>query len=511
MALNKVIKIPSSNIYDADNPKVINNLVDKIEVSVRKGEINHEYNKIVYSNDFENENIFNSSAIQDDQDLVYKNYIGTTTQDVMVAFSYVFVEPIYGLIRVNLEKKGLDFAVDNFNISKDDDGNPEIMYSLYGNKIEGQVSNSVVLESNDRKINATYDYSQNQYSEKSNKLGVYELSSNDLSISNEEIINEHLYPSSFNCKASIEFYNNETIADPTIIEENEEVLILEFSVLIGAKTFKIGVSNYSWTNGWNPVGAQTTVPISGEYTNYLPKKVSISVYGNTTELDLTEQIYKIGNGENTYSFSGNELTQTSNTPSIQSTYQSIIDKWKNGLEIATLQCSVDNYYYTGYIPKTIDFFITTIQQMGGASYYLLNIRANLEYVFEVGDVCSILGGNMLINGVASDEGDYTAILSNPSEVPYSGEGFIDVRIIGKYTSVEGVPAISKDGTDSLPMLFNIGDWVSPYVYGANGQDKPMSVYRDGNPKNFVVVGNKITYDGVVMQTITLQEQPEQED
>lgn len=54
-------------------------------------------------------------------------------------------------------------------------------------------------------------------------------------------------------------------------------------------------------------------------------------------------------------------------------------------------------------------------------------------------------------------------------------------------------------------VFEIGDEVIPMVFGADGADRPMSRYRDGSDKVFVVVGTKFIYDGAVWQELTLQE------
>jgi hypothetical protein len=43
------------------------------------------------------------------------------------------------------------------------------------------------------------------------------------------------------------------------------------------------------------------------------------------------------------------------------------------------------------------------------------------------------------------------------------------------------------------------------VYGANGQDRPMSLYQNGSPKVFKVLGTNIFYDGAVWQELSLQE------
>lgn len=55
------------------------------------------------------------------------------------------------------------------------------------------------------------------------------------------------------------------------------------------------------------------------------------------------------------------------------------------------------------------------------------------------------------------------------------------------------------------MSFRLHDEVIPYVFGANGQDQPMSKNQNGTAKVFEVVGSNIIYDGAVWQELTLLE------
>lgn len=70
-----------------------------------------------------------------------------------------------------------------------------------------------------------------------------------------------------------------------------------------------------------------------------------------------------------------------------------------------------------------------------------------------------------------------------------------------YNTKEKVISIDK----SDKMCFHIGDEVVPMVFNYLGQDAPMSLYKDGSPKVFSVIGTKIFYDGAVWQELTLQE------
>jgi hypothetical protein len=76
--------------------------------------------------------------------------------------------------------------------------------------------------------------------------------------------------------------------------------------------------------------------------------------------------------------------------------------------------------------------------------------------------------------------------------------------ISDYYDEKGNKVISIDNSTGK-MCFRMYDIVEPYVCGANGQDKPLSRNKNGNPKQFQVLGVKPIYDGAVWQELTLQE------
>lgn len=78
------------------------------------------------------------------------------------------------------------------------------------------------------------------------------------------------------------------------------------------------------------------------------------------------------------------------------------------------------------------------------------------------------------------------------------------KIIENYKDGKETAVIRCSIPENLS-VFDIGDEVIPMVYGADGADRPMSRYRDGADKVFVVVGTKFIYDGAVWQELTLQE------
>jgi hypothetical protein len=112
-----------------------------------------------------------------------------------------------------------------------------------------------------------------------------------------------------------------------------------------------------------------------------------------------------------------------------------------------------------------------------------------ELLQDSGKVGEILITKHLGNNVLTEyqKGKETAILLCDISDYYdeSGEKVIDIK--------------------TEKMSFRLHDEVIPYVFGANGQDQPMSRYQDGLPKVFEVVGSNIIYDGAVWQELTLLE------
>lgn len=76
--------------------------------------------------------------------------------------------------------------------------------------------------------------------------------------------------------------------------------------------------------------------------------------------------------------------------------------------------------------------------------------------------------------------------------------------IGEYYNDGNELAISTKNND-LPMMFNIGDIVIPYIPTARGGTEPMSIKLDGTPKIFQVTQVRPYFDGACWQELQLQE------
>ncbi len=77
--------------------------------------------------------------------------------------------------------------------------------------------------------------------------------------------------------------------------------------------------------------------------------------------------------------------------------------------------------------------------------------------------------------------------------------------ISDYYEHDTAEKVISINSDDLPMYFMEHQQVVPYVRSTDGTDRPMSLYKDGTPKVFEVIGNEISYDGAVFQRISLIE------
>lgn len=143
----------------------------------------------------------------------------------------------------------------------------------------------------------------------------------------------------------------------------------------------------------------------------------------------------------------------------------------------------------------------------------ININGS-RFGIELNETTSVFGsGNFpyTIEGseIFQEENTYngkplnTEITNNLFSSYRNGKETATIRCsIGEYYDENGSLAVSAN---TERMTFANGDIVVPMVFGAKGKDKPMSLKKDGTPKQFRVVGVRIFYDGAVWQEISLQE------
>lgn len=113
----------------------------------------------------------------------------------------------------------------------------------------------------------------------------------------------------------------------------------------------------------------------------------------------------------------------------------------------------------------------------------------------------LLQVNTRVNNQKLSEYIYEQIIAEWSE----GKELATIKCsIGEYYDENGNLAVSTQN-NNLPMIFNIGDLVIPYIAVANGQTEPLSLKLNGTPKVFKVTQIRPYFDGAFWQELTLQE------
>jgi hypothetical protein len=477
VGIDMAIVIPSSKTYDRQNPKVRDNVIERIEVGAVEVVPDNEYETTVYNENLIFDNIEKTEdTITTYEDALALNSGGSTMRNVRGACGLKYILNYVSIPEIYIPKIQKNKFISKIYKDKDENGNPQIKIGLRIRQSTSTGNSSYQPRTN------TFDFSIS-WSEKEETLrGLQNLEyKNDissrvssLSVSSAEQINSYhlvkeennqlkissyLYandnynwsPSTISVDNSIfaKLQNNDITVQDTTIDGVDYYKLSSVKILVGIDTIFMSClienqSDFSSVNGYyRAVGSRVLQEC---------EELSITVYGNTIGIDLQDKTVYI-NGEKqkkVHSVEGNELMQTSNylldsgAKAIETMYGETQKEYALGKETATIRCSIGDYYDYKSGEKVIaaDFI--------GKSFY-----AN------------------------------------------AGTGTF---LKGADTEVEVEP------TDkALKMSFEIGDEVIPMVYGADGKDYPMSTYKNGSPKVFVVRGSKIFYDGAIFQEIFLQE------
>lgn len=127
-------------------------------------------------------------------------------------------------------------------------------------------------------------------------------------------------------------------------EENEEFIFYDIKILFERDMYSSSSALILHSKETNIEEWEQTYPAKAVKCVQKVNQVTLTFYGNTVRLDLSDKNISIGEGNDTHSFGGNELVQTTNVPKIENMYKNIIDKWKNGKQTATLTCPITDYY-----------------------------------------------------------------------------------------------------------------------------------------------------------------------
>lgn len=487
------IIIPSKNIYSMNNPKVRDNVVDNVSVGHTIVTPKNEYETPIYSVDIETNNLIQKYIDNYDirDDTRYNNDTGAISLISFVSyadhkFSEVEIEfPVIYDNKYQIPLLGLD-----------KNQNPWIKYNIYGTTEKYSAS---------AKWDASYSYSGNSTSIRITRGEIsYNPLPSDERPSNLQIPTEISNPVDDDRGLGLILYANaeEKLNDTidwaqvkySVIQKNGiEYYKYNLSFLTSVRVVKLS-GTFNSISEYNGEKLQ----LRGTSELYEPQQITVTIYGNTIGIDLTDGSITYGGGDKPFSLSGNEILQSNCTTialynanvtvvkalGVSSTTGNV------ALEINSIEYLLEDthIYYQGEKATVIQYnSFTKVAQIdciyNGKFHNSIGKDINIE----------LESFTKLTHNLANN------ILSQYAK----GKETATIRCsISDYYDESGAKVID---TKSDRMSFHLHDQVIPMVYGYDGNDRTMSKYQDGSRKVFEVVGSNIFYDGAVWQELTLQE------
>ena len=342
------IIIPSSKTYDRQNPKVRDNVIERIEVGAVEVVPDNDYETPVYNEAFTN-------GLETTTESKVGN-LGFNRNGVSGAtyYSWALISSAQSFFTVDLSipKVQNNKYINKIYNKKKDNGENWIRVSVaykvktgtatapvtnifYSNTYEmisynlGAITKSSPTKSEDKIGDIPRAETTHSNIANSAPVGSQAIATSTLTLTQQDNISTITYDDS----------------DPNHIKFNG------ITILSGSKTTKLGYGQST------QLGSPTSITLSGEYVDYEAVSIEITIYGNTIGIDLTDKTVYIPETDKTskkvHSIDGNELMQTSNYISLNSEKINALDKmygetqngYAKGKETATIRCSIGDYYF----------------------------------------------------------------------------------------------------------------------------------------------------------------------
>lgn len=341
------IKIPSKNIYEMENPKIRDNVIDNVSVEQTVVAPDNEYEVSVFNNNYLNENEILVSN-QDNHSYGTRNHYITGSGSGYSVLAYYL-----GYDRKNTKTINIKVPILQKNkyiskvVTKDKDKNSKIGVSLHGKKHYG--------------IATGQSWGLTPYGDTLTKGNiVYQRTSSDETPSTLSI------PSSIT-KEFIGTYNDLSATITVDFTSNNNFDSINFSEIVekGVEYFNANITfDTSVTTTElkadvkNTINNDGTITLTGSFTEYEVSDLDVTIYGNTVGISLTDgSITYIkdssgntvkGVGNKPHSLSRNELLQDSATTNSNLTTkelaENVLTQYETGKETATLLCDINEYY-----------------------------------------------------------------------------------------------------------------------------------------------------------------------
>ena len=315
------ILIPSKNIYNKENRKVIDNAISKIEI-------------VQHTNAFETKekDILKSESSDNFVNRIESEINGNKFSGGIWAYEDQKARAYNFTIRIKSEENKVIHSL--YHDEKIENGlkQSEIKWQVYGTKTTKSASAWFRVED-----------------------GQYYI--DDIEYSNIKVENDVLF--------EVPELPSVTNYSTTFFKDNYNKFSVNVNEIQKGKEFEISISNIlaeytslilfateSDANNTNYFKAQTHE--NYPYTTFIPKRIDFTIYGKTTTLNLVEDTYQLGfgTGKNVVSIKTNELIKDANIYSQNGNievltgvlFDEFYQNYKNGKETATIRCSISDYY-----------------------------------------------------------------------------------------------------------------------------------------------------------------------
>jgi hypothetical protein len=289
------IVIPSKNIFNKQNSKILDNVIERIEVGAVEVAPDNDYEATVY-----NANIsfdLNSLTVVENSDKEkYTQQSNSMDETMEYDGGYVYFDNKVKYLEstIIIPKQQNNKVISKLYYGNDDENDNKVKYSLRLNKTSKSVSATVKLGYTTTEL---VSKSYGEVVDEGNKT--QEDINLPLTIKNTE----------GGIVVSVEGLKDETNMSVNV-EDDGESYKLSYKVLVYmySEWYTGGYSNVIGSPGYTT----QTITAKGMVEEYTPLALEITVYGDTIGIDLKDKTVYI-NGDTAKkveSFSGNELMQT---------------------------------------------------------------------------------------------------------------------------------------------------------------------------------------------------------
>jgi hypothetical protein len=498
------ILIPSSKIYNIENPKIQNNVLEEIKVGSKKINSYADYDKIVFTNEYTGSTVVSTSQSPLIDTVVDRAYVGTSGSLTIynISIAHISGQQTFANITVKFPVVRDDYYVSSIKTGEDAYGEPNIKVSMRGTIEKGIWKGKATAVGYDAEGNISASVSTTETELESVVQNThYSFNMQQKIISWEQKGTAAAAPTDATAKVELDLGNLLEVNPEYETVDGIDYINLNIKALANWMMHKGGVTT-QYTHNSFPF---TISGLKGNYEKYTYDTISITIYGNTVGINLADYTLAVGNEETQNPFSlveENELMQETNYKLSSLTEET--DYWI-GESSYTSDGSSTTHYYTSvhlYNTYSTETWVTYTTPSGTSYQVLIPAKATTH-----SPAIDCTEGYVTINSVYNHKPAIIVDFSKTLSSYENGKETATVRCsIGDYYDTENGLTITPK-TDSK-MTFEIGDKVVPMVRNSKGQDNALSSYSNGTAKVFNVVGEKYIYDGAVWQELTLRESGE---